>query len=87
MGKIEKLIQKAFNSPQNLRFTELQKLCCYFGMELRNSEGSHFVYRRKKPPIFTISIQDDNGKAKEYQVNQLLDKVREFNLYDFKEDD
>ena len=75
MSKIEKLIQKATDSPQNLRFEELQKLCSYFGMELRKKKGSHFVYKRKEHPKFTLSIQEDNGTAKAYQVNQLLDKV------------
>jgi len=87
LSKIERLIQKALTSPQNLRFAELQKLCSYFGMKLRNTDGSHFVYKRMEEPKFTISIQNDNGKAKEYQVRQLMSKVKELNLYDFGEGD
>ena len=87
MSKIEKLLQKARNSPQNLRFEELRKLCVHFGMELAKSEGSHFIYSRKDDPKFIISIQEDKGgKAKTYQVKQLLDNVEDHGLYDFKEE-
>lgn len=85
--KLDKLIQKAITSPQNLRFNELCTLCRHFGMKQRKKKGSHRIYKREEPPKFTVSIQDDDGKAKPYQVNQLLDKVRQHGLYDFKEED
>jgi len=45
------------------------------------------VYKREALPRFTLSIQDDDGMAKPYQVKQLLDKVREHGLHDFGEED
>jgi len=86
LSNLDNLIQKAVTSPQNLRFDELCSLCRHFGMKQRRSKSGHRIYKRENPPIFTISIQDDDGKAKEYQVNQLLNKVREHDLYNFKED-
>jgi len=86
LSNLDKLIQKALTSPQNLRFDELCSLCRHFRMKQRRSKGGHHIYKREIPPIFTISIQDDDGKAKEYQVNQLLNKIREHDLYDFKGD-
>ena len=80
MGKKEKLIKKALESPQNLRFGELQKLCEYFDMECRGKEGSHFMYKREKKPKFTQTIQDKKGKAKKYQVMQLINKLKLHNL-------
>jgi hypothetical protein len=56
-------------------------------MELRKKKGSHRTYKRKLPPVFTLSIQDDDGMAKPYQVRQLLDKVRDHGLYDFQEEE
>ena len=85
MSNLDKLIQKAVTSPQNLRFDELCRLCRHFGMKKRESKSGHRIYKRQNPPIFTISIQDDDGKAKEYQVNQLLNKIREHDLYNFME--
>lgn len=86
MSRIEQLIEKAVASPQNLRFTELCALCRYFGMKRRKTKGSHRVYKREDSPRFTLSIQDNNVKAMPYQVNQLLSKVRELDLYDFGEE-
>jgi hypothetical protein len=87
VSRIDELIQKALFSPQNLRFRELCTLCEYFGMEPRNKKGSHRTYKRKLPPVFTLSIQEDDGMAKPYQVRQLLDKVRDHGLYDFQEEE
>ena len=74
MGNTDKLIIKAKNSPQNLRFEEFCKLCEIFGMKLRKkgSSGHSIVYKYKGPPGYTQSIQNVNGKAKPYQVRQLL---------------
>ena len=86
MSKIEKLIETARVSPDRLRFRELCALCGHFGMKLRKTKGSHRVYKREDPK-FTLSVQDNDGMAKPYQVKQLLDKVREHRLHDFGEDD
>ena len=86
MSKIEKLIEKAITTPQNVRFQELCRLCVYFGMKRRKKSGNHRIYKRQDPK-FTLSIQEDNGMAKPYQVNQLLNKLREHGLYDFGEED
>ena len=87
MSKIEKLIETARVSPGSLRFRELCALCRHFGMKLRKTKGSHRVYKREDPPRFTLSVQDNDGLAKPYQVKQLLDKVRELSLHDFGEED
>lgn len=80
MGRVDKLIIKAVNSPQNLRFDELCTLCEHFGMERRKGTGSHVIYKRNSHPRYTISIQDDDGKAKSYQINQLLTWAKENGL-------
>ena len=80
MGKIEKLIEKAKKSPQNLKFGEFCRLLEYFDMECRKTPGSHRVYKRKKTPIFTLSIQNVKGMAKPYQIKQLFEKLQEFGL-------
>jgi hypothetical protein len=74
MGNTDKLIIKALNSPQNLRFEELCKLCEVFGMKLRKkgSSGHSVIYKYKGLPSYTLTIQDDKGKSKPYQVGQLL---------------
>jgi hypothetical protein len=85
LSRLEKLLQKAIKSPQNLLFHEFCTLCSYFGMEKRGQSGSHVIYKRKVAPKFALSIQNDDGKAKPYQVREFLKKIKELGLYDFKE--
>ena len=87
LSSIKKLIQKAKRSPQNLTFNEFCKLCEHFGMEQRNIKGSHVVYKRKTEPIFSLPIQNNNGKAIPYQVHQLFSNLEEHGLYDPEEED
>ena len=80
MGKLEKLLNKAQSSPQNLRFEEFCTLIKYFDAKLRKQPGSHRVFKREEKPRFTISVQDVNGMAKPYQVNQFINKLLELGL-------
>ena len=80
MSKIEKLIQKAFNSPQNITFEELCHLFEYYGFQVRRQGGgsSHIIYKRDEPPIGMCSLQCGKcGKAKKYQVTWLTDWIDE----------
>ncbi|WP_235576831.1 toxin HicA [Rathayibacter sp. Leaf296] len=43
----------------------------YFG-EPRQSRSSHRVYRTPWPGDPRVNIQDDHGRAKPYQVKQVL---------------
>ncbi len=84
MSKFEKLLEKAERNPKGLRFSELQKLCEYIGMELKRTTGSHMIYARKNP-TFAYTIQETtDGKAQAYQVRDILELIEVHNLY--KED-
>ncbi len=86
MGSIAKLIQKARQAPQNLSFAELCRLCEHFGMRCRKKPGSHRTYRRDLPPkLRPLSVQNCGGKAKAYQVEQLLKLLEEHGLLDPEE--
>lgn len=81
MSKAEKILTKAQQSPQNVRFDELITLYEHFEFKLANTNGSHFVFSRKNDPKKRLSIQKGcEGKAKPYQVKQLLDWANENNL-------
>jgi hypothetical protein len=70
MGRCEKLLEAARTNPQNLRFEELCQLAECHGFVPRGGKGSHRVY---KGPGGTLPLQTgSNGKAKVYQVKQLL---------------
>jgi len=82
MGKNDKIFIKAKKSPENLSFKELCTLAEYVGFRFRNQTGSHKIF--KHPTIKKIlNLQPDKrnkGKAKQYQVKQLVDIIDEFCL-------
>lgn len=86
MSKIEKLIAKAQNSPQNLTFLEFTKILKYYGFKRRGVNGSHYAYKTKGPPSYTATIQSNKGKAVVYQVKQVLGFLDANGFLD-KEDD
>jgi hypothetical protein len=80
VADINKILDKMRRSPQNVRFADLLKVCVkYFG-EPRQSGTSHVLFRTPWPGDPRINIQNDEGKAKAYQVRQVLnaiDKLKE----------
>jgi len=55
-----------------VRFEDLAKVCdLYFGQP-RQQGTSHRVYRMPWRGDPRVNIQNDNGKAKPYQVRQVL---------------
>jgi hypothetical protein len=78
VAKAEKLLRQALDAPHTLRFEELCYLARSFDFVERGGEGSHRIYKR--PGRRPLSFQNCNGMAKEYQVKQLLDALRELNL-------
>ena len=75
----QKLLRKALESPQNLRFGEAVKLAQAFGFRLVRINGSHHIFSRTGVPML-VNLQAVKGKAKPYQVKQLLELVETFNI-------
>jgi predicted RNA binding protein YcfA (HicA-like mRNA interferase family) len=74
-----KLLEKALRNPQGLRFDEAKKLAKAFGFRLDRIKGSHHIFNRPGIQEF-LNLQDCGGKAKPYQVKQLLKLVELHNL-------
>jgi hypothetical protein len=72
MGKIDKLLEKARKSPKNLKFTEICDICGHFFGEPRQSGTSHRIYKTPWQGDPRVNIQNSKGKAKAYQVKQVL---------------
>lgn len=72
MTSTAKLLDQMRREPANARFADLMKLCeAYFGKP-RQTGGSHAVFKTPWVGDPRINIQDDKGKAKPYQVRQVL---------------
>ena len=67
-----KLLAEMKENPKGVRFKDLQKVCeQYFGKP-RLSGGSHCIYKTPWPGDPRVNIQNQKGKAKPYQVRQVL---------------
>lgn len=72
MGGNDKILEQMKCEPANIRFGDLRKICeVYFGKP-RNSGGSHLVFKTPWQGDPRINIQNNKGKAKAYQVRQVL---------------
>ena len=69
-----KLLEKALRNPTGLQFEEAKKLAQVFGFRLDRVSGSHHIFNRPDIPQL-VNLQNCRGKAKAYQVKQLLKLV------------
>lgn len=75
MSSIAKLVADMRNNPRDVRYNELLKVCEYhFGKPRRNAT-SHAVFKTPWPGDPRVNIQNDHGRAKEYQVRQVLGAI------------
>ena len=72
---IEKILEKIQQSPNNIRFSELCNICDHYFGSARQSGTSHRVYRTPWIGDPRVNIQNDRGKAKSYQVKQVLKAI------------
>ena len=77
MAQIEKILDKLKSNATNVSFAELAKICGHYFGEPR-IQGSHYVYKMPWAGDPRINIQDKNGKAKAYQVKQVLNAIKKF---------
>jgi hypothetical protein len=72
MTAIDKILSQMRREPANVRFGDLKKVCVeYFGKP-RQTGTSHAVFKTPWMGDPRINIQDDKGRAKVYQVRQVL---------------
>ncbi|MHB1165331.1 MAG: toxin HicA [Candidatus Nanopelagicales bacterium] len=63
-------------NPRNVRYADLFKVCEHVYGPARNSGSSHAVFKTPWAGDPRVNIQNDHGKAKEYQVRQVLAAIR-----------
>lgn len=74
MKSIERIVEQMRNNPKDVKFNDLCKVCEHYFGEPRTS-GSHNIYKTPWQGDPRINIQDDKGKAKAYQVRQVLKAI------------
>lgn len=72
MTKLDDLLEKIRRNPKDVRYSDLCKICDHFFGEPRQNKSSHRVYKTPWEGDPRVNIQNTKGKAKIYQVKQVL---------------
>ncbi len=71
---------------KNVRFNTLCQAAEAFGFKFKGGKGSHRIYSKKGIKEM-LNFQNVHGKAKPYQVKQLIKVIEKYNLLEGKDDD
>jgi hypothetical protein len=75
MTGVDKVLEQMRTEPANVRFADLQRVCDSFFGKPRQGGSSHAIYKTPWPGNPRVNIQNDKGKAKAYQVRQVLTAI------------
>ena len=75
-----KLLQKLIAGSKNIRFNEAATIAEAFGFRLGRISGSHHIFLHPDLPEL-VNLQEVKGKAKPYQIKQLLKIIEKYNLH------
>ena len=72
MAIFDDILRQMKQNPKDVRFSDLCKVCDFYFGEARQKKTSHRIYKTPWQGDPRINIQNDRGKAKAYQVKQVL---------------
>jgi len=72
VASLEDIVLNMKRNPKGVRFNDLSKICDHFFGKPRKRGTSHRIYRTPWPGDPRVNIQNSAGKAKAYQVRQVL---------------
>jgi hypothetical protein len=75
MASIQKVLELMRREPVNVGFNDLKKVCQAFFGKPRQDGSSHAVFKTPWPGDPRVNIQNAHGKAKPYQVRQVLQAI------------
>jgi len=75
MANIEKLLKQIKDNPKGVQFSGLCKICEHYFGKPRQSGSSHRIHKTPWQDDPRVNIQNNKGKAKAYQVKQVLKAI------------
>jgi hypothetical protein len=80
MSSCEEILRHMRRNPQDVRFSDLCKVCNYYFGGPRRGGTSHRVYRTPWQGDPRVNIQNRKGRARVYQVKQVLKAIERLEL-------
>jgi len=72
MSKVARMLEAIRRNPAGARYADLCKVCDHYFGKPRQDGTSHRVYQTPWRGNPRVNVQNDKGKAKAYQVRQVL---------------
>ena len=72
MARVEDIVEQMRRNPKGIRFADACRVCDHYFGEPRQKGSSHRVYKTPWQGDPRVNIQNAKGKAKAYQVKQVL---------------
>jgi hypothetical protein len=76
MARIDSILDQMRRNPQSIRFVDLCGVCDHYFGECRQEGSSHRIYRTPWQGDPRVNIQNAKGRAKAYQVRQVLKAIQ-----------
>jgi hypothetical protein len=80
MSTLTDIVNEMSSNPLGIRFADLCKVCEHYFGQARQTGGSHRVYKTPWIGDPRVNIQSDKGKAKAYQVRQVLKAIERLEI-------
>ena len=81
MANIKDVIRKMEVGPNQVRFSQLCKVCDYYFGPARQTGSSHRIYKTPWAGDPRVNIQSSKGRAKAYQVKQALLAIKKLETH------
>ena len=75
MGTIQDILKRLRLNPTDIRFADLCKVHDHYFGRVRQAGSSHRIYKTPWQGDPRVNIQNNKGKAKAYQVRQVLKAI------------
>ena len=75
MARVDDIVQQMRSNPKGIRFTDACRVCDHYFGQPRQAGTSQRVYQTPWHGDPRVNIQGAKGKAKAYQVKQILKAI------------
>ena len=80
MAGVAKILKEMRVNPKGVRFSDLQRVCAHYFGQPRQSGSSHCIYKTPWRGDPRVNIQNHKGKAKPYQVRQVMRAIEKIEV-------